>query len=57
MIGFSEITKLNKISQGKQLFLAVQRYFNLMTKLLLLSDTHNHIDDVILKYAKQADEI
>lgn len=28
-----------------------------MTKVLLLSDTHGHIDDVILKYAKQADEI
>ncbi|TKD62312.1 metallophosphoesterase [Flavobacterium sp. ASW18X] len=28
-----------------------------MTKILLLSDTHSHIDDTILKYAKQADEI
>ncbi|AKA34314.1 metallophosphoesterase family protein [Flagellimonas lutaonensis] len=28
-----------------------------MTKILLLSDTHGHIDNVILKYAKQADEI
>lgn len=28
-----------------------------MTKILLLSDTHSHIDDVILKYAVQADEI
>ncbi len=28
-----------------------------MTKILLLSDTHGHIDDVILKYAKQADEV
>ena len=28
-----------------------------MTKILLLSDTHSHIDDAILKYAKQADEI
>ncbi|MFT6796657.1 MAG: putative phosphoesterase [Maribacter sp.] len=28
-----------------------------MTKILLLSDTHSHIDDVILKYAIQADEI
>lgn len=28
-----------------------------MTKILLLSDTHGHIDDSILKYAKQADEI
>ncbi len=28
-----------------------------MTKILLLSDTHSHIDDAILKYARRADEI
>ncbi len=28
-----------------------------MTKILLLSDTHGHLDDTILKYAHQADEI
>lgn len=28
-----------------------------MTRILLLSDTHSHLDDTILKYAKQADEI
>ncbi len=28
-----------------------------MTKILLLSDTHNHLDDRILAYAGQADEI
>ena len=28
-----------------------------MTKSLLLSDTHGHIDDAILKYVKQADEV
>lgn len=28
-----------------------------MKKILLLSDTHSHLDDVILKYAAQADEI
>lgn len=28
-----------------------------MTKILLLSDTHGHIDHTILKYAEQADEI
>jgi len=28
-----------------------------MKKILLLSDTHSHLDDTILKYAKQADEI
>ena len=28
-----------------------------MTKILLLSDTHSYIDDNILKYVKQADEV
>lgn len=28
-----------------------------MTKILLLSDTHSYIDDAILKYVKQADEV
>ena len=28
-----------------------------MTKILLLSDTHSHIDDRILLYAKEADEV
>lgn len=28
-----------------------------MKKILLLSDTHSHIDDTILKYANQADEV
>lgn len=28
-----------------------------MKRILLLSDTHGHIDEAILKYAKQADEI
>lgn len=28
-----------------------------MKKILLLSDTHSYIDDSILKYAKQADEV
>lgn len=28
-----------------------------MTRILLLSDTHSHMDDTILKYAKEADEI
>ena len=28
-----------------------------MTKILLLSDTHGHLDETILKYAKEADEI
>jgi putative phosphoesterase len=28
-----------------------------MTKILLLSDTHSHIDESILKYVRQADEV
>lgn len=28
-----------------------------MTKILLLSDTHSHMDDTILKYVRQADEV
>jgi putative phosphoesterase len=28
-----------------------------MKKILLLSDTHSHIDDTILKYVEQADEV
>ncbi len=28
-----------------------------MKKILLLSDTHSHVDDVILKYVAQADEV
>ncbi len=28
-----------------------------MTKILLLSDTHSHVDEVMLKYINQADEI
>lgn len=28
-----------------------------MTRILLLSDTHSHLDEAILKYARQADEI
>ena len=28
-----------------------------MTKILLLSDTHSYIDETILKYVKQADEV
>jgi putative phosphoesterase len=30
---------------------------NVMKKILLLSDTHSYIDDDILKYVKQADEV
>ena len=30
---------------------------NNMIKILLLSDTHSHIDDTIVKYVQQADEV
>lgn len=32
-------------------------FTNRMKKILLLSDTHSHIDDTILKYIAQADEV
>ena len=32
-------------------------YFCLMTKILLLSDTHSYIDEQIMKYVRQADEV
>lgn len=32
-------------------------YFCFMTKILLLSDTHSYIDDQIMKYVRQADEV
>jgi hypothetical protein len=35
----------------------IKEFSNNMTKILLLSDTHSHIDEVILKYVKQADEV
>ena len=31
--------------------------FSFMTKILLLSDTHSHIDDRILSYASEVDEV
>lgn len=37
--------------------LYVSFYICLMKKILLLSDTHSHIDEKILNYASQADEI
>lgn len=34
-----------------------ERFKLVMKKILLLSDTHSHIDDTILKYVKLADEV
>ena len=34
-----------------------QQKYNLLKKILLLSDTHSYIDDRIIEYAQQADEI
>ena len=42
-----------EFSRGVKLFLL----FLLMKKILLLSDTHSFIDDQILKFVKQADEV
>ncbi len=36
---------------------AALSYFCAMKKILLLSDTHSYIDDTILKYVNQADEV
>lgn len=36
---------------------SLKSYFCIMKKILLLSDTHSHIDDTILKYVKLADEV
>lgn len=38
------------------LFISIFKFLK-MKKILLLSDTHSHIDDTILKYLKQADEV
>ena len=40
------------MESGKQLLKK-----NALKKILLLSDTHSHIDDTILKYVNQADEV
>ena len=42
------------------MYLCISQPLNLLKKLkkiLLLSDTHSHIDDTILKYVAQADEV
>ena len=46
----SEATKINRFSSYIHNII-------LMKKILLLSDTHGYIDDAILKYVKQADEV
>src|SRR5690554_8226841 len=40
---------------GTFTFVYLQRF--ILKKILLLSDTHSHIDNDILKYVKQADEV
>lgn len=54
MIILTVVTKIQKISQIR--IFEGQKY-QFMTKILLLSDTHSYIDDRILTYAAQADEI
>ncbi len=42
---------------GAQRSTAISFKTRIMTRILLLSDTHGHMDEAILKYAAQADEI
>lgn len=51
---FSVVRKFDEVSQFAK-FAATK--IQLLTKILLLSDTHSYLDDRILDYAKQADEI
>jgi len=61
MIHFSVIRKFNKVSQ-KPLILCPTKIINLINnnlsrKILLLSDSHGFIDDKILSYCADADEV
>lgn len=38
-------------------FLSLHLSFTFMTRILLLSDTHGHMDDRILSFAREADEV
>jgi putative phosphoesterase len=51
------IIKIIKISPISVLTSYFKSYFCNMKKILLLSDTHSHIDDTILKYVKLTDEV
>ena len=42
---------------GSEMCIRDRQKYNLLKKILLLSDTHSYIDDRILEYAQQADEI
>ena len=44
-------------SKSKLRILFSSSYFRLVKKILLLSDTHSYIDDQILKFVQQADEV
>jgi len=44
-------------STEKLVTFAVAKQFYSLKKILLLSDTHSHLDDQILKYVRQADEV
>lgn len=61
MIVFSVITKFNEVSQ-KPVILPLSKITiliksDLSKKILLLSDTHSYIDEKILNYCRQADEV
>jgi uncharacterized protein len=58
IISFTIFTILNLVVYKKTQSLSISKLSTLnLKKILLLSDTHSHIDDTILKYVNQADEV
>jgi hypothetical protein len=58
IISFTIFTILNLVVQKKTQSRSISKLSTLnLKKILLLSDTHSHIDDTILKYVQQADEV
>ena len=49
--------KISNILHPRLTAVAFKDYLSFMTRILLLSDTHSHIDEQILKYVQQADEV
>lgn len=49
--------KISNILHPRLTVVAFKDYLSFMTRILLLSDTHSHIDEQILKYVQQADEV
>ncbi len=58
IISFTIFTILNLVVYKKTQSLSISKLSTLnLKKILLLSDTHSHIDATILKYVNQADEV